>query len=487
MRYLLVGVLLLSGLSVQASPATFYRALKHLGFDPKRIATIATDLSGGIGHTLGEVFADKSLKNSDKAKLLIGMLEVRRTEMADTLALPYNASVISNYRNGMIPRDEFDRFGINRRHRLNEMLHKRVKEKVADSSISSDIAGKLHDIIDQLWSTKKIAHQQLLSALFNDKSLNKPDQIKMLIEFLDVQKAEIAIKLSVSDIQANVYRYGYKIPYNKMDNKGINRRQKLNELYHEKVNEKLATSAISSDDADKLHTLINDVYRINKALTDPTHQQRLLTELFAGKSLAEGKIFTTKERVRMVVEILDIQASDIRKKLGSGLSPAYKYMKGMIPFDRLDNNGVNKRQLLKELYHKKIETSALGSDDRARLAEIVDELLPTEQTIHQQQLLNFLFTDKSLNDAGKTKLLNNILEVKELEIANKLSLPANYPSSSQYRRGMIPSDRVDSRGINRRQQLNELLHEKVANGDFDDDDADKLHEMIDQLYHIKTP
>lgn len=63
MRWLLVSMLLVLSFELQATPATFYRALKHLGFDNKRIAKIVIGIKESAKN--GEVFSLVTKKHKD--------------------------------------------------------------------------------------------------------------------------------------------------------------------------------------------------------------------------------------------------------------------------------------------------------------------------------------------------------------------------------------------------------------------------------------
>ena len=494
MRYLSATVLLVFGWAAQASPATSYRALKHLGFDNKQIAKIVTGVASQTNDNEVYVLITKKFKDVSSGyqfsqkksgelvmqkidiqsgKLTMGQQEIIDPNLTDQRLIEQQANLLQL---------------------LQGVIDHNNNRKVAD--VVNDLKKSLPTALTHLTPQQKfrLSQQQwMLSSLFSDALLDTPTQIKYLFEILDVQKKDIAQKLSLPPHYVSVYRKGV-IPRDTADMHGINKRHLLTELLHEQTDKKVATSSydsISSDDADKIHNLINEIYYPNTATKAITINQQLLSPLFNDRSL------NNSAKIKYLFEILDVRKTDLSKKFSllpyKSRSPyVNSYMNGAIPRDTVDIHGINKRHLLKELLHErvneKVAASFIDSDDAQKIHALIDKILYKAPNRHRP-LLSLLFTDESLDNSEKIKLMSKILNVRIADIADKLSLPPGSRSAtaSGYKNGHhIPHDKINIHGINRRQLLKELYHEKVDTSSFDSSDADKLHDLIDEVWPTGT-
>ena len=108
----------------------------------------------------------------------------------------------------------------------------------------------------------------------------------------------------------------------------------------------------------------------------------------------------------------------------------------------------------------------------------------------QQQLLNELFSGKSLIKQERARLLIEILGVHKANIkAVFYFIPPRNISIvvDRYMNGVIPFASIDKYGFNRRQLFKELLHDIVTESSFDNAIADKLHVEIDQVFPMNKP
>ena len=482
MRYLSAIAILLFSSAVQANPTTFYRALKHLGFDNKRIAKIVTGVASQAKNNETYVLITKKIKDvssgyrfsqkksgelvMQKFEVHSGVPSLGQEEIIDPnlsyyqLALSELVGLTGKQANKaerllrtgqpldlvLSPNDLANHVGVilqSNNGKLTQqyylvvdgvkefddrelvdfaMLHQRqVRQKISAQQrihqvfqgIFDDINNrKIIDIVkdkaksikqlptakdntpqqlpmNDIISMKQTRQQHLLSVLFTDKSLDESDTSKLLFEILDISGADIAKKFSLPLSSRSVPKYYMKggTPSDRLDIRGINKRQLLNELLHEEVNKKVAISSISSDDADKIHNIIDERFPVGmtiRRVVDPDQQQQLLDELFGGKSL------TKQERARLLIEILGVHKANVRTILS--LSPrnmsiaVSRYMNGSIPFDSVDRQGVNRLQAFKKLLHDRVSTSSFDSDIVDKLHVEIDEVYITKKTILDKAL-----------------------------------------------------------------------------------------------------
>lgn len=498
MRYLLVAVLLSLGLSAQANPVMFYRTLKDLGFDNKRIAKIVTkvkehrqnqqfnepfflitrkfkDATDGYQFFVkrsGELEIQKFKNHS--GKLTLGRLEVIDPKLTNQQLIEQRAKLLQLFQ------------GVIDHHNSHKVID------IANGLKQSRVASLIH--LTPRQKLRLSQKQWMMSSLFFDTALDEPTKAKYLFDILDVQTKDITQKFSLTPSASSYslaysYRSGKVIPYDVPDKRGVNKRQLLNELLHQQTELKVSTPShhhISRDEADKLHDIIDEIYHVETTTSRTMTSQQLLSTLFSDSSLNDSN------KVKYLFEILDIQRADLSKNLSllpTRVRSAYTnaYIKGTVPRDTVDMHGINKRQLLKELLHQrvneKVAASSLDHDDAQKIRTLIEEIF---HITPKHQPLNSLLTETSLDNSEKIKLLSKILKVRATDIAQKLSIPPKNSSvgvGSDYKYGRsLPRDSVDSHGINRRQLLKEFYHQQVDASPYHTDVADKLHEIIDEVF-----
>ena len=383
MRYFLATVLLVFGGAAQANPATFYRALKHLGFDNKRIAKIVTGVASQTKNNEVYVLITKKSKDVSRgyqfSQKKSGELVMQKFEV--------HLGVPSLGQKEIIDPNLTDQRLIEQQTSLLQLLQGVIdynnNRKVVD--VVNDLKKPAPTALTHLTSQQKfrLSQQQwMLSSLFSDTALDTSTKLKYLFEILDIQTKTIEQKLSSSRTTAYEYRRGV-IPLDVDDKHGINRRQLLNELLHERTAEKVSSSSydrISSDDGDKIHNLINEIYYLDTAPKAITIPQQLLSSLFNDTAL------DTSTKLKYLYEILDVGKADLGEKFSSlpyrsRSSYVNAYMNGAIPRDTVDMYGINKRHLLKELLHErvneKVAASFLDSDDAKKIHDLIDEIFHT--------------------------------------------------------------------------------------------------------------
>ena len=229
---------------------------------------------------------------------------------------------------------------------------------------------------------------------------------------------------------------------------------------------------------------VADVYR-GQPLPASTiaHRQKLLSALFSSKD--------DLTKIRYLLELLEVRAIDLAKLFH--LSPEGvtigKYLRGRVPHIRLDKHGINRRQALNELLHKRTRVVLSNSHEAQTVHVLIDNFYRIEKTAtNKHQLLGLLLTDESLTDSQKIKHLSKILEVREADIAERLRLPKRSPTAGHYKNGRhIPHDGVDKYGVHRRYELRKLYHEQADASSFDVDDTNRMRDMIDEVFHTAKP
>ena len=472
MRYLLATAILVFALVAEASPVAFYRALKHLGFDNKRIAKIVIGLKERAKN--GEAFSLVTQKINDishgywfsqkkSGELVMQKFEVR----SGVPSLGQKEIIDPNLADYQLALGEL--VGLTGKQ-ANEAEHLLRTGQPLDLVLSQGDSANHAGIVLKT-NNGKLTQQYYLVV----DGLKEFDD-RELVDFAMLRQKQVQQKIRV---QQRVHQALQGI----IDD--INNRKIIDIV--EGGAKGISWRPPSSSDVKKVNTIIDEPDHLNGATQ--TRTQQLLSSLFS-----DSKIESPTE-IKHLVELLDIQRLDMAKRLG--LSPKNdtigKYMNGMIPQDRFNKEGINRRRALNELFHeqtdKKLATQDLDENYAKKIHDLIDRIYRIEPDMHQ--LLNSLFTDPSLDSGGKIKLLSKILNVRNAEIVDKLSLSSSSVASPYKNGRSIPHDMVDKNGINKRQKLKELFHEKVdeklAASEIDDEVATKLHDFIDELLPTNKP
>ena len=208
MRYLSATVLLMFGLVAQASPTTFYRALKHLGFDNKRIAKIVTGVVSQTNDNEVYVLITKKFKDVSRgyqfSQKKSGELVMQKFEVHSGVPSLSQKEIKEFGDRELVDfamlRQRQVQQKVSAQQRVHQLLQG-VIDDINNRKIIDIIEGRAKEIVkDNIPATKELSlarQQHLLSVLFTDKSLDKTGKIKVLFELLDISETDIAQKLSL--------------------------------------------------------------------------------------------------------------------------------------------------------------------------------------------------------------------------------------------------------------------------------------------------
>lgn len=426
MRYLL-SCALLFGSVAQANPVGFYRALRHLGFDNKRIGKIVT---GVIDHakkksdfvlttektsevTQGYRFFQEESGalvmqkiDTQPGKIVLGQPEIIDINLADYgLALDQLA--------GLTGREAREAIRLLRRGKPLDLVI---------SKENSDLAGVIFEINDG-----KLTSQEYF--VVNDiKELAE----QKIIDFPALRQQQDKAQQQLAEQQTNLF-------------------QQLSALYNKIVdhnnNRKVAE--------------VGEDFKRHIAPTPLANKPSVVNERFF---VDEFPYFAEKVPDSLAEEIAELFGQKNIEKLILSLNSRVANSKYQLPF--LPN---------------KDELAQLAAISKGENLEAFIDTTRETALARQQQLLSSLATEKTT--PNKVRLLSDLLYVRTEDISKAISHPQKSSSSHSYRSGTIPLDEFDNRGINRRQKIKELYHQKVEASYLDSDQAIRIHDLIDKIYH----
>ena len=471
MRKLLISMLLVFSSGSQATPTTFYRALKHLGFDNKRIAKIARGIMESTEKDKGFSIITKKYNETtdgyrfsqkESGELIMEKFEVRAgipkigdKEIIDPNLAYYQLAI-----------GELTGLTGKQAREAELLLRKGQAVEQIISEDGSDQAG----IILQTNNGKLFLHHY-----FTIDGIKEFAE-RELVDFVTLrQKRDQRLAIEQKNNSLKHLQLLLQSIVDRNNNRKVADVAKdLERLSPAKVNPPVeATKPVAEAKPSK-----PPVTAIKNIVDQPIDS--MLSSLFTDKSLTE------KERASLLMKVLDIQKADLQKKFS--FLPhrqihiqVSEYMNGRIPYDAVDKYGFNRKRLLNNISHEKVETLDIDNETAQKLHTVIDEIYSI-RIADQQQLLSFL---RSSNSSAKDKViaLVELLDVQATDIADKTSSPIK--QAYKYRQGQIPLDSLDKNGINRRQQLNQLFHEKANVSDLDHEITKELHAIIDELYQIK--
>lgn len=444
MRYLLaLYYLLVFGLVAQANPATFYRALKHLGFDNKRIAKIVVKVKEQAKNA--EVFSLVTQKiNNDSHGYRFyqkksGELVMQKFEVRSGVPILGQQEIIDpNLADYQLALDELVGLTGKRASEAEQFLR---TGQPLDIKLSQDQLANHAGIILRVDNGKLVQQHYLIVDGVEEFGERE------LVDFAMLRQRQVQQEIRA---QQRVHQVLQGV----IDD--INNR-KIIDLIEGKAKGITQLPPVKNTiSTETIKTIVDDRFFIDN-LKDITSN---LPERFATKI---SKLFG-KNNIKELMLYLQNHANAAERQL-----PIFP----------------NKHQLAQ------IETILKENLDNEEVEKFVGTIKKLALA-RQQRLLQPLFAD-STPKKEKAKLLFELLHVQTPDIIKKLSFSSaskdgtKYYAGTRYRDGTIPYGSLDKYGVNRRQAVRELLHDNVTTSYLNSDDAKKIHTIIDELYHTDKP